>query len=375
VRKILALAAKELRQIRRDPLSLVLLLGLPAFMLVVFGYAISFDVEHVQLGVYDQDKTAAARALVEGFLRSHRFDLAATPQRDAEVDRLLEEGRIQLALVIPRGYGERLARGEGSPVQLVLDGTNSSTAATILGYAEGVVADHNAVALARFTQAAGLEAGAGLDIEPRVWFNPELDSTHFLVPGLIAFILMITAVLSTALSLVREKERGTLEQLRVSPLATVEVLVGKMLPYLGIALAATALILLAARGLFGVTVRGPYLDLFLVTLLYLVGGFGFGLLISTLADSQAVAFQMGVFASVLPTLILSGFIFPIRNMPLWLQAITHIVPARYYLVVLRGIIVKGTGLGPFLDQVGWLALYSFLVLALASLRFAREERG
>jgi ABC-2 type transport system permease protein len=188
-----------------------------------------------------------------------------------------------------------------------------------------------------------------------------------------AFILMLTAVLSTALSLVRETERGTLEQLRVAPLHPVQILAGKILPYLGIALGSVVLILVAARLLFDLEVRGSWPALFIATLLFLIGGFGFGLFISTIAETQAVAFQMGIFAAMLPTLILSGFVFPIRNMPEALQVLTYAVPARYYLVALRGIVLKGTGLAPYWPSVLALGIYSFVVLALAGLRFARAR--
>ncbi len=374
MKKILAVAVKELRQIGRDPLSLVMLLGLPAFMLVVFGYAISFDVEHLPLGVRDRDLSPASRDLVRSFVVTRRFDLAATLAADDEIEPAIESGRIRLALVIPEGFGSDLEAGESAAVQLLLDGTDSNTGATALGYASGVVASWNArLQVARLT-AAGVDEAlrAAIDYQPRVWYNPELVSSYFLVPGLIGFILMITSVLSTALSLVREAERGTLEQLRVAPLKAVEILLGKILPYLGIALAATVLILAGARFLFGVEVKGSYVDLFLVTILYLVGGFGFGLLISTIADSQAVAFQIGITASMLPTLILSGFVFPIHNMPVVLQYVTYVVPARYYLVALRGVILKGADLGPYLDQVGALGIYTVIVLTVASVRFARK---
>jgi ABC-2 type transport system permease protein len=374
MRKILAVAVKEVRQIVRDPLSLVMLLGLPAFMLVVFGYAISFDVEHLPMGVQDRDLSPASRELVDTFVASRRFDLAAVLPAGADVERALEEGRVRLVLIIPENFQRDLAAGRDAAVQLLLDGTDSNTATTALGYASGLVGAANARLRVARLEAAGLDAalGAAIDYQPRVWFNPELTSSYFLVPGLIAFILMLTSVLSTALSLVREAERGTLEQLRVAPVRSLQILLGKILPYLVIGLLATTLILAASRWLFGVVVKGSYVDLFLVTVLYLVGGFGFGLLISTIAETQAVAFQIGVTASMLPTLILSGFVFPIHNMPQALQYLTYLFPARYYLVALRGVILKGTDLGPYLDQVGALALYTAVVLTVASVRFARK---
>jgi ABC-2 type transport system permease protein len=209
--------------------------------------------------------------------------------------------------------------------------------------------------------------------QPRIWYNPELRSSQFLVPGLIGFLLMLTAVVSTALSVVREKERGTMEQLRMAPLRTWELILGKTLPYLGFSLLAAHVVLLAAWLLFDVVVRGPYLDLVVATLIYLAGALGFGLLISTIANTQALAFQVGLLASLLPALLLSGFIFQIRNMPPFLQAVTYIVPARYFLVILRGVVLKGAGLGPYLDQLGALVIFAVVVLALASVRMARRE--
>jgi ABC-2 type transport system permease protein len=374
VRALGAVAGKELRQILRDPLTLVMLLGLPAFMLVIFGYAISFDVEHVALGVQDRDLSAESRALVDAFVASGRFDLVATIPAGADPKAEIASRRIRAALVVPERFGRDIAAGRDARVQLLIDGTDSNTATTLLGYAQAIVAERNGEILSRAltTVGAGAALAAAISLSPRVWYNPELRSSHFLVPGLIGFILMIVGVLSTALSVVREKERGTLEQIRVAPVGTLSLLVGKTLPYLAIALLATVVILVAARLLFGVEVRGSYLDLFAATLLFLAGGFALGLLISTVARTQAIAFQLGVMAALLPTLLLSGFIFPIRNMPWILQALTHVIPARYYLVVLRGVILKGAGLRPYWDELAWLAGYTALVVGLAAVRAARK---
>jgi ABC-2 type transport system permease protein len=276
-------------------------------------------------------------------------------------------------LVIPEGYARDLDRGRTAPVQLLLDGADSQTAQTVLGYARALVSAENASLVEVALAARGQQARSLLALEPRILFNPELESTQFLVPGLIGFLLMLTAVLSTALSVVREKERGTMEQLHVAPLRTWELILGKTVPYLGISLLATLIILVAARVLFGVEIRGPYLDLLVAVLLYLFGALAFGLFISTIATTQAFAFQAGLIASMLPAILLSGFIFQIRIMPLWLQAITYLVPARYFLVILRGIILKGEGLGTYWPQVGALVLYGLATVALASLRLARRE--
>jgi ABC-2 type transport system permease protein len=374
MRKIWAIAVKEMRQIGRDPLFLLMLLGLPAFMLVVFGFAVNFDVWDLPLTVEDRDLTPASRELQAAFFNSGRFARAAAPADPGDFHRLFQNGGARAALIIPETFGTDLAAGRSAPVQFLFDGTDANTANTAIGYANALLQTWNAERLARALREAGGDTviDALITVEPRVWYNPELRSSHFLVPGLIGFILMITAVLSTALSVVREKERGTMEQLGVAPLGTVQILVGKTLPYLVISLAATAIILASARLLFGVAVRGSYLDLFLATVLYLLGGFCMGLLISTIARTQAVAFQMGILVSMLPTLLLSGFVFPIRNMPLFLQALSHLVPARFFLEILRGIMLKGTTLAPYWPQVGALALLTLAMLAMASLRFARK---
>ena len=373
MRKLIAVGLKELRQIRRDPLSLIMLLGLPAFMLVIYGFALNFDVRHVRLAVQDRDNSAASRELVADFVRSTYFDLVAAPRPGDDLERLTERRVVLAVLVIPERYGEDLAAGRTAQVQLLLDGADSGTATTILGYAGALVGEANSEALRRTVVRAGGEAPVGISYRPRVWYNPDLSSTMFLVPGLMGVLLMLSAVLATALSIVREKERGTIEQLRVAPLGTLELILGKTLPYLAISLIASIIILVAARVLFGVEVMGSYVDLMAATLLYLVGALGLGILVSTMADSQAIAFQGGLLVSLLPAVLLSGFIFQIRSMPSWLQVVTYAVPARYYLVVLRGVIIKGASLPPYASELVGLALFALVTLGLATVRLVREE--
>jgi len=373
VKRLRAVVLKEVRQVRRDPFSLIMLIALPAFMLVLYGFALNFDVRHVRLAVQDRDRSAASRELVASFTHSSYFDLVATPAAGDDLNALLERRVAWAVLAIPEGHGRDLAAGRAAPVQLLLDGADSTTAQTVLGYARALVSEQNASLVEAALARQGRRAELPLALEPRILFNPELESTQFLVPGLIGFLLMLTAVLSTALSVVREKERGTMEQLRVAPLRTWELILGKTIPYLGISLVATFIILLAARGLFGVEIRGPHLDLLVAVLLYLFGALGFGLLISTIADTQALAFQAGLIASMLPAILLSGFIFQIRIMPAWLQVVSYMVPARYFLVILRGIILKGEGLASYWPQVGALVLYGVATVALASARLARRE--
>jgi ABC-2 type transport system permease protein len=373
MRRTWAVARKELRQVARDPLSLLMLIAFPALMLVLYGFALNFDVRHVALAVQDRDHSPASRELVTSFVSSTYFDLVATPAPGTDLRALTERRVARAILVIPEGYGGDLAAGRGADVQLLVDGADANTATTVLGYARALVAEANVSLMTRLLAPRGGGSRAGFAYDPRVWYNPELESTQFLVPGLIGFLLMLTAVLSTALSVVREKERGTMEQLQVAPLRTGELIVGKTLPYLGVSLLATLIVLVAARILFGVEIRGPHLDLLLATLVYLAGALGFGLVISTIADSQTLAFQLGLLTSLLPAMLLSGFIFQIRSMPAALQAITYLVPARYYLVILRGIILKGSGLGPYWGQLLALVVFALVMLALASLRMKRSQ--
>ena len=373
MRKTLAVAIKELRQVMRDPLSLGMLLGIPGLMLLLYGYAVNFDVRHVALAVQDRDHSQASRDLIAAFVNSTYFDIAAVLPAGSDFENVTERRVARAILVIPEDYSRTLAAGRTASVQMLLDGADAGTATTVLGYAEGLIAQENVAIRATLLRGAGPAPPGPIDYQPRVWYNPDLKSTQFLVPGLAGFILMLTAVLSTALSVVREKERGTMEQLRITDLRILELLIGKTLPYLAISLMATVIILAAARFLFGVAVRGSYLDLFAITLVYLVGALGFGLFVSSISDSQAMAFQVGTLTSMLPAIFLSGFIFPIANMPLALRLITYVVPARYYLVILRGIILKGAGLGSYLSDVMFLVGFAVVILGLSYARLVVRE--
>jgi ABC-2 type transport system permease protein len=369
IRRILALAAKELRQAARDPLSLTLLLALPALLLLLYGFALNFDVRDVALAVEDRDRTAASRALVDAFAASTYFEVVETLDPGDDPERSTARGRARAVLVLPPGLGADLAAGHTVPLQFLVDGADARIATTVLGYAAAAVGDANA-GLAR--ERLGEARRPAIEFRPRVWYNPELESLQFLVPGMMGFLLMITAVVATALSLVREKEQGTMEQLSITALSPVELVVGKLLPFLGVSLAASGVVLLAARVVFDMRIQGRLFDLFLVTLLYLIGALAWGLFVSILADSQAMAFQIGALSAMLPAIFLSGFIFPLGSMPRALQVLSLAVPARYYLIVLRGVILKGAGLAPYWEQLVFLALFAVAVLGLASLRLVRQ---
>ena len=365
--RALAVGRKELRQIRRDRRTLLILVFVPAFFLLLYGYALNFDIRHVALAVEDRDGTPQSRALVSAFVNSSYFDRVADVFSPAEAERLLDLNDARAVLVIAEGFGRDIQSGRTVPVQVILSGDNANTATTVMGYASNIL------------RAAGAELAGGqgqppaLAVEPRIWYNPELRSTLFLVPGLIAYIAMITAVASTALSIVREKESGTMEQVRMAPIDTFSFIVGKTIPYFLIALASAAIVILASMVLFGLPMRGNWMALGLAMSLFLIGALATGLLISTVADTQQVAFQMALLVSFLPTIMLSGFIFPISSMPTALQLVTYLVPARYFLIVLRGIVLKGAELAHLLPQVAALAVYAAAMLGLASIRLARQR--
>jgi ABC-2 type transport system permease protein len=362
-----AVYRKELRQIARDRRTLMILVFIPVFFLLLYGYALNFDIRNVALAVQDRDRSAESRALISSFVQSGYFDLVAAVHSPAEAERLLDLNRARAVLVIPEGFSRDLASGLSVPVQVLIAGDNANTATTVMGYALSILRE-GAVGAPGQVQIA-----PSLAVEPRIWYNPELRSTLFLVPGLIAYIAMITAVASTALSIVREKEMGTMEQVRMAPIGTFAFVVGKTVPYFIIALTSAALIILAAMGLFHLPMRGSWGALLVALSVFLVGALATGLLISTIADSQQVAFQMALLISLLPTLILSGFIFPISSMPPFLQLVTNLVPARYFLLALRGIVLKGAPLASLVGPLAAMALYAAAMLGLASLRLSRQR--
>lgn len=370
MRKALAVGKKEFRQIVRDRRTLMILLFIPVFFLLLYGYALNFDIKHVALAVEDRDNSAESRTIVSAFLNSGYFDLADTIRTEAELDRAMEGNFVRAALVIPENTGRLVRRGQPAPVQVIINGDNANTAATVLGYAMTIV---RSVSVSLIVEQRGLNLQPPVSVEPRIWFNPELKSALFLVPGLIGFIGMITATISTALSVVREKERGTWEQVRMAPIDTVSYVVGKTIPYLGLSLVSSMAIMVAAMWLFELPMRGSWWGLLFATTLFLLGALGTGLLVSTIADSQLLAFQIVLILAFLPTFLLSGFIFPIQNMPKPIQLVTHIIPARYFLVALRGIVLKGVGMATVWRDMTALGIYSVVVLGLASARLARER--
>jgi len=359
-----AMVRKEFRQVLRDPRTLGILLLVPLMLLVLFGYAVSMDVENLQVGLVDADRSAESREVSALIDNMDLFTHAGFFDSSREAELAMVDGRLDAVVVLPRQFGRDLSAGRVPTVQILVDGSNVTVASTA-----------QASLTATLTRmAVRTETASPVDFRPRTWYNPELRSTVFLVPGLVAFIMVITAVISTALSVVREKEKGTMELLEVSPLSPAVLILGKTIPYMVISLVETTLILLAGRLLFGVEIHGDPALLLLVTTLFLLSCLGIGLFISTAVESQQTAFLLSTVVTVLPSFILSGFVFPIRNMPLIIRLVTNIVPARHFLEAERAIIIRGAGFESIWPQAAILALFSAVGLTISGLRLGRGGR-
>lgn len=368
MRKALSVGRKEVRQIVRDRRTMLILLVVPAVFLLIYGYALNWDIRHIGLGVDDRDRSPSSRALVSAFVNSGYFDYAGDVRTASDVDHMMDGTSVRAVLVIPAGLERDVQSGRIVPVQLLVNGDNANTATTVVGYALTILQNESM----RYQLVAGARGGPPVVAEPRIWYNPQLRSALFLVPGLIAYIITITAVISTALSIVSEKERGTMEQVRMAPLGAVSFVLGKTIPYFVLSLVSAFGIIAVAMVMFDLPMRGSWLLLLLTMSLFLVGALGLGVLISSLAENQQVAFQLALLASFMPTLMLSGFIFPIASMPVFLQAVSYVVPARYFLAALRAIVLKGVDAPVVWQPLAALSLYSVTVLGLASVRLKRQ---
>ncbi len=361
-RALKPMIVKEFRQIRRDPTSLGMLLLLPAALIITVGYALNFDVKHVPLVIFDQSRSGESRAFLVQFRHSEYFDVVADVPSYAEVERCFLDGEAKAAVVVPPDFARDLLGGRDTRVQILLDGSDANSAGQALNYAARMTTEYSSRMIAEAFRVRGRSLYLPVDFRPRVWYNPDLRSSLFLIPGLIGFILVLTAVISTSLTVVREKERGTMEQIMVSPLRPLEMILGKTVPYVAISLAAATMILVIGYFLFGVEIRGSILLLYAAILIVTLGALGQGLLISTVTDSQQVAFMISVFSSLLPSMLLSGFVFPVASMPVVLQILSNIAVNKFFLVVVRGVMLKGAG---FLDV--WPQFLFMILFALATL--------
>jgi len=368
------LARKELTQTLRDPRALRVIFMAPILQLIVFGYAVNTDVRNTALVLYDRDNTATSRQLVEELTASGYFRVEEVATRAADLAEALDHGRAILALEIPRGLQTDLGSGRPATVQLLIDGTTSNTATVAQAYASQIILRFGQEHGSQVAQTARLPGGKtpGVDLRVRAWYNPNLESRVYNVPGVVGNLMMLMSLLLTTLAVVRERELGTLEQLMVSPLTPAEMIVGKTLPVVGIAMIDLALITSVATLWFHIPLRGSLALLFLVSLAYVVCGLGIGLLISTVSNTTQEAF-MTMFMFFLPAMILSGFFFPVENMPRLFQYLTLINPVRYYVEAVRAIFLKGAGLAVLWPELAVLAALGGTILWFASTRFRKTS--
>ncbi len=370
-RPLRPIVVKEFRQIRRDPRVLTILTFVPALLLLLNGYALNFDVQHIRMAVYDEDKSSTSREFINAFVTSGYFDYVETLSSSEEATRLLDDAKVKCVLVLPTDFSRTLAGGRTANVQVLVDGMESNSATTIVGYVKVVSLNYSQQIVLSNLAKIGRGNYLPVRFDARIWYNPELKSAKYLVPGLIGFILAITGVIATSLSIVKEKERNTIEQIDVSPVSPAQLIVGKTIPYALISLVAAALVLLAAYFLFDVVIVGSIALLFWSTLLFIIAALSIGIYVSTISDSQMVAFQLASLIAMLPTIMLSGFMFPISSMPWWLQALSNITPAKFYLVILRSIVLKGVGVSAFWQQLVYLAIFTSVMLFLSTWRLRK----
>jgi len=375
--RLRALLRKEFVQMMRDRRTVVMSVVVPVALLLLFGVAVTFDINEIRLGVWDRDGSARSRELVRAFVSSGYFREVGRPGREAQAERMLDTGEAAAVLTIPRGFQRDVDRGEPAEVQVLLDGTDSSTASIVQGHVRGIVQTYAAGRLAARLRADGVQGTGDLlpiDFRPRVFYNPELKSRNFMVPGLIGVLLTMLGVLQTSLAIAREKDRGTLDQLRVTPLRAREILIGKVLPYAMVAFANAWIALGVGRFLLDVPVRGSLWIFTLGTVLFLMSALGVGLVISAITTTQMSAQSVAFLASLLPVFYLSDYMFPIRNMPAWLQAFTYVLPARFYVAVLRGTLQKGVGLQAQMSSLIALAIYAGVIGMVGILAIRRAVR-
>jgi ABC-2 type transport system permease protein len=372
-RRTRALFQKELRHIVRDVRSLIMALAMPLVLLLLFGYALNLDVDRVPTLVYDADGSPQSRELVERFRGSRFFDIVGESPDQRGLERAIDERRVLLGLAIPRDYAQRLNAGRTAEIQALLDGSDSNTAEIALGYVETLARAYSfEVRAAAQNQRGGLRAQTPLEAQVRVWYNSTLQSRNYVVPGLIAVILMIIAALLTSLTVAREWEMGTMEQLLSTPARPAEIVLGKMLAFFLVGVADTVVAVLVAVFVFDVPFRGELWLLGLASGVFLSGALFWGIFISAVAKSQLLAFQMGLLSSFLPAFLLSGFVYATENMPPVIQAITYVVPARYFVTILKGVFLKGVGLNVLWPPILLLVVYAAVVFVAATRKLSQK---
>ncbi len=364
--RIFTMAEKEWYQIRRDRRSLYLSLISPVIFVLLFGYALTVDVKNVSVGILDRDRTTASRKFLENFSHTEYLRIHSYVSGYGEIDHLIDSEEIKLAIVIPRNFEKYYKSGRKAAVQLLADGSDSTTSTVAIGYIKAIVANYNVDTKIMELKRIGItETGMPVEARTRIWYNPELQSRNFIVPGLIIIIMAIISALISSLTVSREWERGTMETLITTPLRGYELVFGKLLPYIFIGLFDVLIMISLGYFVFGVPLKGSFTGLYLVTILFLMGTSSTGILISSATRAQVLSVQVALNVTYLPSLILSGFIFPVQNMPLFVQGITYLVPAKYAILLVKGIVLKGVGFTLLWVQVSFLVLFAVFVITLS----------
>jgi len=372
-RRTWAVARKEFIHVLRDARSLGMAVAIPMLMLVLFGYALTLDVDNVPMVVWDQSQTQVSRDFVGLFGGSRYFSLQAYARTYREVEQAIDSSRALVALIVPRDFASRIDSGRPAPVQMIVDGSDSNTATIAMGYADAVALTYSQdIAVREVRRVGGRSLRVPLDVRPRVWFNADMESKNYIVPGLTAVIMMVIAALLTSLTVAREWERGTMEQLISTPVKGHELVLGKLLPYFLIGMFDVLLAVLMGEFLFQVPLRGSTALLFAVAAVFLAGILSLGMLVSILTKSQLLASQLAMVLTFLPSFLLSGFMYPISNMPRPIQWISYVVPARYFVALLRAIYLKGNGLELLAAEAGLLAVFSTVMVTLANVAFRKK---
>ncbi|SHL36264.1 ABC-2 type transport system permease protein [Desulfatibacillum alkenivorans DSM 16219] len=371
--RIFAVARKEFLHIFRDPRSLAMAIAIPMLLLVLFGYALTLDVDDVPIAVWDRDATPASRDFISRFSASPYFTIVRHVDGYEKARHCIDSGEALAFLVIPEDFSETASTGQEIPVQFIVDGSDSNTATIAMGYADTVAATWSRRVMMELEQRlAGKSSSLPVDMRPRVWFNPDMESKNYIIPGLIAVIMMVIAALLTSLTVAREWERGTMEQLISTPVKGPELILGKFLPYFVIGMFDVFLAVLMGEYMFHVPLRGSAALLFFMAAIFLAGALSVGMLISIVTKSQLLASQLAMVVTFLPSFLLSGFMYAIANMPRPIQVMTHLVPARYFVALLKGIYLKGIGLEILFVEAGLLAVFGIVVVLLANVKFKKK---
>lgn len=364
--RIFALADKEWIQVRRDLRSLILSILLPVMLLLLFGYALNMDVNQVKTAIYDQDRSALSRGLIDKLSHTEYLSITRYLGSLREIDGLIDRGEVILVVVIPPSFERNYMAGKRADIQLIVDGSDSTSAMVATGYVKAILFNLNRESKMDELNRAGIPGlRLPVEVQSRVWYNPELKSRNFIIPGIIVLIMAIISALITALTISREWERGTMESLISTPVRKHELFIGKLLPYVFIALFDMVLTMTLGYFIFDVPIRGSFVELYVMALLFLIGTCSVGILISSATRTQVLSVQAAMMVTYLPSLILSGFVFPIKNMPLVVQAITYLVPAKYLILIIKAVALKGVGYSFLWVQVIFMVAFALGVGALS----------